>query len=169
MDRIKTAAAGNTMTTPSTQSNLEGATPFASWKVDHAAIRVPDFDRALAWYSGKLGFRLKNQVSFAGLIFAFLSPAGNDEFTFEMLAGPGASNRLSYADLHDSYKAAGWHHLCFRVENVDLAVGQLKQRGVTIVSEPHDVVPMGLRVAFFADPWANLFELTQLIAGPPLP
>lgn len=51
--------------------------------------------------------------------------------------------------------------MCFRVGSVDAAIEQLKQRAVTIVSEPHDVVAMGLRVAFFADPWGNLFEFTQ--------
>ena len=64
------------------------SSPFASWKVDHAAGRVPDFDAALAWYTEKLDFRLRKQVSFAGLTFAFLSPAGDDGFVFEFLAGP---------------------------------------------------------------------------------
>jgi glyoxylase I family protein len=49
------------------------------------------------------------------------------------------------------------------VDSVDAAVEQLKARAVTIVSEPHDVVPMGLRIAFVADPWGNLFEFTQLL------
>ena len=53
--------------------------------------------------------------------------------------------------------------MCFRVSSVDDAVEQLKRRAVKIVSEPHDVVPMGLRVAFFSDPWGNLFEFTQLL------
>ena len=139
--------------------------PFTRWKVDHAAIRVPDFDAAIAWYTEKLDFRLQKQVSFAGLTFAFLSPAGDDRFVFELLAGPGADNRPSYKELHDSYKTAGWHHICFRVENVDAVIEQLRARAVTIVSEPHDVVPMGLRVAFFADPWGNLFEFTQLLGN----
>jgi glyoxylase I family protein len=52
------------------------SSPFASWKVDHAAIRVPDFATAVEWYTQKLDFRLRKQVSFAGLTFAFLSPAG---------------------------------------------------------------------------------------------
>ena len=94
------------------------SSPFASWKVDHAAVRVPDFDAALAWYTEKLDFRLRKQVSFAGLTFAFLSPAGDDGFVFEFLAGPGAGSRPPYKDLHDSYKTAGWHHVCFRVDDV---------------------------------------------------
>jgi len=57
----------------------------------------------------------------------------------------------------------GWHHVCFRVADVDAAIEQLKNRAVAVVSEPHDVVAMGLRLAFFADPWGNYFELTQLL------
>jgi glyoxylase I family protein len=138
---------------------------FTSWKVDHTAIRVPDFDAAIAWYTNALGFRLLKQVSFAGLTFAFLSPAGGGDFVFELLAGPGAGARPTYQDLHDSYRLAGWHHVCFRVDNVDDAIERLRKRSVKIVSEPHDVVPMGLRVAFFCDPWGNLFEFTQLLAA----
>jgi len=43
-------------------------------------------------------------------------------------------------------------------------INELKRRGVTVASEPHDVPAMGLRVAFFADPWGNLFEVIQFIA-----
>jgi catechol 2,3-dioxygenase-like lactoylglutathione lyase family enzyme len=137
--------------------------PFASWKVDHAALRVPDFDAAISWYTDKLNFQLRKQVAFAGLTFAFLSPGGTDDFIFELLAGPGADTRPTYPDLHASYKRGGWHHVCFRVPSVDAAIQELKQRAVTIVSEPHDVVAMGLRVAFFSDPWGNYFEVTQLL------
>jgi len=98
------------------------ANPFASWKVDHAALRVPDFDAAIAWYTEKLNFRLRKHVAFAGLTFAFLSPGGDDDFIFELLAGPGADTRPTYPDLHASYTAGGWHHVCFRVESVDAAI-----------------------------------------------
>jgi catechol 2,3-dioxygenase-like lactoylglutathione lyase family enzyme len=153
------------MTTPVDRPTATGVSPFASWKVDHAAIRVPDFDTALAWYTEKLDFRLRKRLAFAGLTFAFLSPAGDDSFIFELIAGPGAHSRPTYTDLHASFNMAGWHHVCFRVHNVDGAVEQLKQRAVTVVAEPHDVLPMGVRVAFVADPWGNLFEFTQAIVG----
>lgn len=138
---------------------------FETWKVDHAALRVPDYDAAISWYTEKLNFKLRKQVSLAGLTFAFLSPAGDDDFVFELLAGPGADVRPAYPDLHSSYKAGGWHHVCFRVSHMDAAIEELKRRSVTIVSEPHDVLAMGLRLAFFADPWGNYFELTQLIGN----
>jgi glyoxylase I family protein len=100
-------------------------------------------------------------VSVAGLSFGFLYPVGDDSFHFELMAGQGAAKRPPYADLHDSYKMSGWHHPGFSVDSVNAVIDELKRRGVTIASEPHDVPAMGLRVAFFADPWGNLFEVIQ--------
>ncbi len=149
------------MTTPTTPPINNASSPFASWKIDHAAIRVPDFDTAIAWYTEKLDFQLRHSLPLAGLTFALLSPAADASFTFELLAGPGADNRPPYEGLRASYKTGGWHHMGFRTDNVDGAIEELKRRDVTIVAEPRDVAPMGLRLAFFADPWGNIFEVVQ--------
>lgn len=138
--------------------------PFASWKGDHVGIRVPDFATAAAWYCEKLDFRVIHTMAFGELTFGFLSPAADDSFRIELLAGPGASDRPAYDQLSDTLSLAGWHHFCLIVENVDEAVAELKRRNVTIVSEPHDVPDISRRFAFFSDPWGNLFELIQMIA-----
>jgi catechol 2,3-dioxygenase-like lactoylglutathione lyase family enzyme len=98
-------------------------------------------------------------MSVAELSFGFLYPAGDDSFHFELMAEPGAAERPTYKDLHDSYNMSGWHHPGFSVDSVDAVIDELKRRDVTIASEPHDLPAMGLRVAFFADPWGNLFEV----------
>jgi catechol 2,3-dioxygenase-like lactoylglutathione lyase family enzyme len=152
---------GKTMTTLNTPP---ASSPLSSLKINHTAIRVPDFDLAVAWYADKLDFRSKRTVSVAGLSFGFLYPAGDDSFHFELMAGPGAAERPAYRDLHESYNMSGWHHPGFSVDSVDAVIDELKRRDVTIASEPHDVPAMGLRVAFFADPWGNLFEVIQSIA-----
>ena len=149
------------MTTTINAATNDARSPFAAWEVDHAGLRVPDVDSAVAWYTEKLDFRLRHSVPLGGLTFAVLSRAGDDSFTFELLAGPGAENRPLYTDLQSSYKTTGWHHVAFRVDSVDGTVAELKSRGVTIVTEPRDVVAMKLRVAFFADPWGNIFEVIQ--------
>ena len=118
----------------------------------------------MAWYAEKLDFRLKRSVPVAGLTFGFLYHAGDESFYFELMGGPGAAERPAYNDLYDSYKMAGWHHPGFQVDSVDDVIGELKRRNVTIASEPHDVAAMGLRVAFFADPWGYLFEVIQSIS-----
>jgi catechol 2,3-dioxygenase-like lactoylglutathione lyase family enzyme len=56
---------------------------------------------------------------------------------------------------------SGQDHIGFRVESVDNTIDELKRRNVTIISEPHDEVAMNNPVAFFADPWGNLFEFIQ--------
>jgi glyoxylase I family protein len=96
-------------------------------------------------------FRSKQTVSVAGLSFGFLYPAGDYSFHFELMAGAGAAERPAYKDLHDSYNMSGRHRPGFSVDSVDAVIDELKSRGVTIASEPHDVPAMGLRVAFFAD------------------
>ncbi len=147
------------MPAPQTSPGPKTSSPFASWKVDHAGIRVPDFEEAVAWYTNVLDFRLLESVSLGNLTFGFISPAADDVFRFEILAGPGAAERPPYDDLHESYNLSGWHHLGIRVDDVDATVAELKRRGVRIVSEPHDVAVMGLRLAFFTDPWGNLLEV----------
>jgi catechol 2,3-dioxygenase-like lactoylglutathione lyase family enzyme len=147
-----------------TTLTASASSPFASLRINHAAIRVPDFDIAVAWYADKLDFRLKQSVSVAGLSFGILYRTGDDSFHFELMAGPGAAERSAYKDLHDSYNMSGWHHLGFTVDSVDDVIDELKRRNVTIASEPHDVAAMELRVAFFADPWGNLFEVIQSIS-----
>lgn len=147
------------MTAPETSATTGRLSPFASWKVNHAGIRVPDFEEAVAWYTNTLDFRLLRSVSLGQLTFGFVSPATDDSFSFEILAGPGAVTRPPYVDFHDSYNLSGWHHLGIRVDNVDATVEELKRRRVDIISEPHDVAALGLRLAFFADPWANLLEV----------
>ena len=135
------------------------ASPFASWRVDHAGIRVPDFDTAIKWYTEVLDFRLLNSVPIRDLTFGFIAPAADDTFKIEILGGPGAATRPPYEGLPGSFNMSGWHHLGIRVDDVDAAIEELKRRGVKIISEPHDVPAMGLRVSFFADPWGNLLEV----------
>jgi catechol 2,3-dioxygenase-like lactoylglutathione lyase family enzyme len=139
------------------------SSPFAAWKADHAALRVPDFDAALAWYVEKLDFRLTKRWELHGMTFAWLSQPGDNGFTVELLAGPGAAFRAEFNDLAASYKIPGWHHVCFHVQSTEAAISELRRRGVTIVSEPHDVAAAGIRVGFFSDPWGNVFELVEHI------
>jgi glyoxylase I family protein len=141
---------------------VETMSPFTSWSFEHAAIRVPDFDAAVAWYVEKLDFRLINSTSLNGKTYGFLiAPGLQPSFSIELIAGPGADARPAYEDLGSSLKLSGLHHLAFRVATVDDTIAELRRRGVTVISEPHDVPKLRLRVSFFADPWGNLFELIQ--------
>lgn len=151
------------MPMPAIFPRTKTASPFTSMKGDHAAVRVPDFDAAIAWYTEKLDFRVMHIWPYGDLRLAYVAPAVDDSFRIEILAGPGADNRPSYKDLGDSLKHSGWHHICIRVDSTDDTIAELRRRGVTIVAEPFDLPAISRRLAFFSDPWGNLFELAQII------
>ncbi|KQQ32999.1 hypothetical protein ASF61_13020 [Duganella sp. Leaf126] len=137
------------------------ASPFASWHGDHAGIRVPDFDSAVAWYTGKLDFRVLSTMALGEKTLAMLCPANDDSFRIEFIAGPGCTARPAFDELIDTHAIGGWHHLCLRVDSVDDAITELRQRQVRIVSAPKDAPALGLRFVFISDPWGNLIELAQ--------
>lgn len=137
------------------------SSPFSSWVGQHAGIRVPDFESAVQWYAEKLDFRLIRSSIVGATTFGFLSPANDDSFGLELLANPHAAERPPYQGLEGSHNLMGWHHICFHADDVSGSMQELKNRDVRIVSEPFDVAAFGIRFAFFADPWGNLFELIQ--------
>lgn len=139
------------------------ASPFASWKGDHVGIRVPDFEAATAWYTGTLDFRVIRSMPLGEKTLAFLAPANDDSFRIEFIAGPGCTERPAFEQLIDTHATGGWHHLCLHVANVDEALAELKRREVRIVSEARDAPGMGVRFAFFSDPWANLIEISHAL------
>lgn len=147
-------------------STATSPSPFASWKGDHVGIRVPDFEAAAAWYTGTLDFRVTHTMRLGEKTLAFLAPPGDDGFRIEFIAGPGCAARPDYQQLADTHAVGGWHHFCLRVEDVDAAIAELERRGVRIVSAARDVPALGVRFAFFSDPWGNLIELVQPIGAP---
>jgi glyoxylase I family protein len=146
-------------------SPASGASPFASWRFEHAAIRVPDLEAATAWYSEKLDFQWLKSAPLGDKVYGFMAaPAVQPQFIVELVAGPGAEARPAYKELSSSLKLSGLHHVAFRVGDVPGTIAELRSRGVSIVFEPRNVPELGLMVAFFADPWGNLFEVIQPLA-----
>lgn len=134
---------------------------FASMKGDHAGVRVPDLDAAIAWYTANLDFRLTATTEASGLKWAFLAPPNDDGFSIELAAGPGAVERIGAGDLTLSLTVQGWHHVALHVDDIETTLAALAGRGVHIVAGPLEYEPIQRRGAFFADPWGNLFEIIQ--------
>ena len=151
------------MSMPAVFPAARTSSPFTSVKGDHAAVRVPDITDGIKWYTEKLDFRVVHRWPYGNLQLAYLAPAVDSTFKIELLAGPGAAERKPYSDLGDSLNLSGWHHICLMVDGVDGTLDELRRRGVTIVAEPFDLPAISRRLAFFADPWGNLFELAQVL------
>ena len=153
------------MSTTSLEAAAESI-PFNDWRPDHSGLRVNNRDDAIAWYTGTLGLKVVETIEIGGDIsYVYLATPACDAFRIELVAGPGAANRPAPDVLADSLGLSGWHHFCFRVDDVDASIEELRRRKVTILGQPFDVAPIRSRIAFFTDPWGNVFELMQVQAA----
>ena len=139
---------------------------FASMKLHHVGVRVPDFEACKRWLIEKLDFRVVNEWPYGELRLAYMVPPGDDTTCIEILGGGSPTSRPHYADLGTSLYEAGYHHVCLDVDSVVDVLAELRRRGVTIVGEVFELEATGRRLAFFSDPWGNLFELAQLMGDP---
>ncbi|MGN6480856.1 VOC family protein [Luteibacter sp.] len=142
------------------------ASKLASLAGNHVAVRVPDFERAITWYVEKLDFRVVHKWPYADQQLAYVAPATDDHFTVELLAGgePGPIPKPVYSDLGDSLRLAGYHHFCLSVDDIESTIEELRNRGVTIVTEPFYLEPINRKLAFICDPFGNLIELAESVA-----
>ena len=88
-------------------------------------------------------------------------PPNQDDFHLEILAGPGAAPQQLYADVDESLVVNGFNHVCLSVDSVDDTLAELRARGVDIVNPPFEIDDISARLAFFRDPWGNMFELSE--------
>jgi glyoxylase I family protein len=143
------------------------ASPFASMRSDHVAVRVPDLEAGKRWFVEKLDFRIVHEWPSGDLQLAYLASATDDGFFLELMGGGSPAPKRPYANLPESLRDAGYHHFCLHVDNIEETVAELRQRGVEIVKEPFEEGPISRRLAFLADCWGNLIELSE--GRPPAP
>ncbi len=140
---------------------------FASMRGHHVAVRVPDYEVEKRWFTEMLDFRVVHEWPYEDQRLAYVAPPNDDGFYVEILGDgtPAPTAKAAYTDLSDSLRVAGYHHVCLQVDDVDATVAELRRRGVTIVTEPFVLPVIRRRLAFFADPFGNLFELAEVLDG----
>lgn len=152
------------MPMPAAPAYENTSSPLSSWWLNHVSIRVPDFQAGVEWYTRVLDFRLVHSWPYKdGITFGYLSPAVDNRTRIELMGGPGAERKPRYADLDASLALHGFHHVGFRVDDVDAAFAVLRERDVAILSEPADFDACNRRFAVFSDPWHNVIEIDQPI------
>jgi lactoylglutathione lyase/glyoxylase I family protein len=139
--------------------------PFASARVVHAALRVPDIEASKRWFVEKLDFRVEREWPVGDLRYAWLSPAGDNSLHVEIVGGNSPEPNPDFGTLDETLEYGGYHHVCIDVADLDRALEELGRRGVVTIGEPIAVTAIGRRVAFVADPWGNLVELAEVSAG----
>lgn len=102
------------------------------------AVVTEDVEGAVRFYTRTLGLEVLER---------FPTPEGED-FVF-LKAGDTILELMPKKVMKTE---VGFHHISFRVEDMDASVRELKEKGVPLEREPFEADPSGLRLAFFRGP-----------------
>lgn len=112
--------------------------------IDHIAIVVRDLDAALHFYRDALGLEViereyvaQEQVEVASLALGDASV----ELVQPVAAGSGIARFLEK-------RGEGLHHVCLNVDDIELAMEQLRQSGADLTTETPRVRSDGRRYVF---------------------
>lgn len=113
-------------------------------KVDHIGIAVKSISEALKLYEGILGIRCEGieEVPEQSVKTAFL-PIGDTEI--ELLESTSPDGPVAK---FIEKRGEGIHHIAFRVENVEKAIGELKEKGIILIDERPRKGAGGAKIAF---------------------
>jgi predicted enzyme related to lactoylglutathione lyase len=134
-------------------------------KVAYAGLWVHDQDEALAFYTEKLGWEVRADVTVAELDnFRWLTvgPPGQPDVSVVLNAVPGPPVMdAETADQVRSVMAKGWAgQVMLASDDVQASYEELSARGVEFVEKPEER-PYGIDSAF-RDPSGNQFRLMQV-------
>ena len=125
------------------------------------SLVVPDYDEALAFYVGTLGFRLVEDtpVPEQAKRWVVVSPPGASESRLLLARAVNEEQRSRIGN-----QTGGRVFLFLYTDDFERDFREYCARGVPFVREPADQ-PYG-RVAVFRDPFGNLWDLIQPRAEP---
>lgn len=137
-------------------------------RIANAQLWVHDQDEALAFYTGKLGWEVRSDVTMPEMgDFRWLTvgPADQPDFSVVLMAIPGAP--VLDAETADQVRvlmAKGFAGTVFlTTDDCQASYEELKARGVEFTEAPEER-PYGIDSGF-RDPSGNAFRLTQVKAG----
>ncbi len=134
-------------------------------RIANAQLWVHDQDAALAFYTEKLGWEVRSDVTLPEMgDFRWLSvgPAGQPDFAVVLMAIPGAPvlDEATAAQVRDLMGKGFAGTVFLTTDDVRASYEELKGRGVEFSEEPEER-PYGIDSGF-RDPSGNSFRLTQV-------
>ena len=117
--------------------------------IEHIALASPDPEKLANWYVARLGFSILSHSPTSKTTFV-RAPYGS---MMEIVMCNGAPR--SEQHLRD----IGLRHLAIAVNDFDAVYTDLKDAGVTFISDPE--IANGNRIVFFMDPDGNYLHLIQ--------
>jgi methylmalonyl-CoA/ethylmalonyl-CoA epimerase len=129
--------------------------------VDHVGVAVPDYDAAIAFYTGVLGMRVAHEEvnEEQGVREAMLA-VGDGDTRVQLLAPLSPSSTI--AKFLDR-SGPGLQQVAYRVEDVDAVCAVLRQRGLRLLYDAPRRGTAGSRINFVhpKDAGGVLVELVQ--------
>ena len=128
-------------------------------KIDHVGIAVKDLDQAIKLYRDAFGIEPKMvyESEYTKAKIAFI-PVG--QVNIELLQ-PVDENSVMGKFIEK--KGEGFHHIAYKVKDVDKALGILKEKGINLVDQKSRKVRENEKVGFLHPKSTNnvLIELIQ--------
>jgi methylmalonyl-CoA/ethylmalonyl-CoA epimerase len=128
-------------------------------KIDHLGIAVNSIDSGKDFWSGVLGldFEGAETVAEQKVTTAFF-PVGESEV--ELLESTAPDGPVAK---YIEKRGQGIQHVAFRVENIDDALAELKEKGVQLIDQQPRIGAGGAKIAFLHPKATNgvLVELCQ--------
>ncbi|HEY4179534.1 MAG TPA: VOC family protein [Kofleriaceae bacterium] len=123
-------------------------------QISHTSLLVDDQDKALAFYTGVLGFQKKADFSNNGYRWLTVSAGGDTELQLQLAQSPEAK-AYQAAMLAQSQPAA-----MFYTDDVKADAERIKTKGAELTMPPTDVTYAWIAVV--KDTAGNVVQLTQL-------
>lgn len=112
--------------------------------VDHIGIAVKSIDEALKFWEGTLGIKCHGveEVAEQKVKTAFLPIEDTEVELLEATSPESPVAKFIEA------KGEGIHHLAIRVDNLEAALAEMKEKGVRLIDEKSRLGAGGARIAF---------------------
>lgn len=125
-------------------------------KIHHIAIICSDYQKSKNFYTNILGLKIIREVYREKRESYKLDLSLNGIYIIELFSFPNPPKRVSRPE------AQGLRHLAFEVENIELAINQLAEKGIN--TEPVRVDEYtNKRFTFFSDPDDLPIELYEIL------
>jgi methylmalonyl-CoA/ethylmalonyl-CoA epimerase len=113
-------------------------------KIDHLGIAVNDIEQGKKFWSDILGLHFEGAETIAEqkVTTAFF-PVGESEV--ELLESTSPDGPVAK---FIEKKGTGFQHVAFRVENIDEALSELKEKGIQLIDQVPRIGAGGARIAF---------------------
>jgi catechol 2,3-dioxygenase-like lactoylglutathione lyase family enzyme len=122
-------------------------------------LLVPDYDKAIAYYVGKLGFRLVEDTALSATKrWVVVAPPGNAE-TGLLLAQADSANQQEAV----GNQSGGRVFLILKTDDFDRDFARFKQAGIEFLEEPR-LEAYG-KVVVFRDAFGNKWDLIEPLAN----